>query len=121
MAMLEFTDDKSTRTVAFPKVTIEVALYVALALVGLSVRLLVLGDAPLSSDEARQALASWNFFNGKPDAFTGSPLQDPVAAGHRGRNQPGRSTSFLQITGSGRGGHDKGGYGRRRTRYKGCN
>ena len=74
MAMLGFTDDKSARAVAFPKVTIEVALYVALALVGLFVRLLALGDAPLSSVEARQALASWNFFSGKPDAFTGSPL-----------------------------------------------
>jgi uncharacterized protein (TIGR03663 family) len=74
MAMLEFMGDKTTRTAAFPRVTIEVALYVALALFALFARLLVLGDAPLSSDEARQALASWNFFNGKPDAFMGSPL-----------------------------------------------
>ena len=75
MAMSEFTDDRiPARTVAFSRLTIEVAFYVVLALVGLFVRWLVLGDAPLSSDEARQALASWNFFNGKPDAFTGSPL-----------------------------------------------
>ena len=74
MAMLEFTDDKCSRAVAFPKVTIEVVLYVALALVALFARLLALGDAPLSSVEARQALASWNFFSGKPDVFTGSPL-----------------------------------------------
>ncbi len=74
MAMLEFTDDSNARAIAFPRVTIEVALYVALALGGLFARLLVLGDAPLSSAEARQALAAWNFFNGRADAFTGSPL-----------------------------------------------
>ncbi|MBM3127255.1 MAG: hypothetical protein FJ009_01305 [Chloroflexi bacterium] len=75
MAMLEFTDDKiKARASAFPRVTIEVALYGALALCGLFARLLVLGDAPLAADEARQALAAWNFVQGKPDAFIGSPL-----------------------------------------------
>ncbi|MEW5717409.1 MAG: glycosyltransferase family 39 protein [Chloroflexota bacterium] len=72
--MLEFTDAKNARPVVFPRVTVEVALYAAFALMGLFARLLVLGDAPLSSAEARQALASWNFLNGKPDVFADSPL-----------------------------------------------
>jgi len=69
--MFESTDD---RTRALPRVTVEAALYAALALVALCLRLIGLGDAPLTSDEARQALASWNFVNGKADAFIGSPL-----------------------------------------------
>jgi uncharacterized protein (TIGR03663 family) len=75
MAMLEFMDAKAAdRSVVFPRITVEVALYAALALVGLFVRLAMLGDAPLASGEARQAMASWNFVNGNSDAFTGSPL-----------------------------------------------
>jgi uncharacterized protein (TIGR03663 family) len=50
------------------------ALYVALVCFALFARVLGLGDAPLTSDEARQAIASWNFINGKADAFIGSPL-----------------------------------------------
>jgi len=61
-------------SIPFPALTLEVTLYVALALAGLMVRLLALGDAPLAADEARQALASWNFVRGASDAFTGSPL-----------------------------------------------
>ncbi|MCI0477961.1 MAG: glycosyltransferase family 39 protein, partial [Anaerolineales bacterium] len=73
--MSEFMDDRiESRAIAFPHITIEVALYAALALGGLCARLLALGDAPLASEEAHQALASWNFITGKPDAFTGSPL-----------------------------------------------
>jgi uncharacterized protein (TIGR03663 family) len=71
MAMFESTDD---RTRALPRVTVEVALYAALALGALCLRIIGLGDAPLTSAEARQALASWNFVNGKADAFIGSPL-----------------------------------------------
>ncbi len=69
--MFESTDD---RTRALPRVTIEVALYTALALGALCLRIIGLGDAPLTSAEARQALAAWNFINGKADAFIGSPL-----------------------------------------------
>jgi len=69
--MFESTDD---RTRALPRVTIEVALYAALALGALCLRIIGLGNAPLTSDEARQALTSWNFINGKADAFIGSPL-----------------------------------------------
>lgn len=69
--MFESTDD---RTCATPRLTIEFVLYIALACAALFARVLALGDAPLTSDEARQAIASWNFINGKPDAFIGSPL-----------------------------------------------
>ena len=64
----------TTAAEQFPALTIEVTLYAALALVGLFVRLFVLGEAPLNADEARQAVASWNFVRGTPDDFTGSPL-----------------------------------------------
>ena len=75
MARLESTDGKiAARTIAFPQITIEVALYVALAFCGFVARFFALGDAPLTSAEARQAMASWNFVNGNAGAFTGSPL-----------------------------------------------
>lgn len=67
--MCESTDDNLRVCV-----TVEMVLYAALGGVALCARVLALGDAPLTSDEARQALASWNFINGKPDAFIGSPL-----------------------------------------------
>lgn len=55
-------------------VTIEVALFAAFALVALFLRLFLLGNVPLMSEEARQAVASWNFARNIPDGFTGSPL-----------------------------------------------
>ncbi|MBI3537719.1 MAG: glycosyltransferase family 39 protein [Chloroflexi bacterium] len=58
----------------FPALTVEVALYVALVGASLCWRLFALGDAPLASDEARQALAAWNFLRGVPDAYVGSSL-----------------------------------------------
>ncbi|MCX7839630.1 MAG: TIGR03663 family protein [Anaerolineae bacterium] len=69
--MFESTDD---RTRALPRLTIEIALYIALVCVALFARVVALGDVPLTSDEARQAIASWNFINGREDAFIGSPL-----------------------------------------------
>lgn len=54
--------------------TIQVALYAALALVALFLRTFLLGNVPLAADEAQQAMASWNFVRGIPDTFTGSPL-----------------------------------------------
>lgn len=67
--MFESTDD-NTRA----RVTIEMVLYAVLAGIALFARVLMLGDAPLTSDEARQAIASWNFINGQEDAFIGSPF-----------------------------------------------
>ncbi|MBI5035440.1 MAG: glycosyltransferase family 39 protein [Chloroflexi bacterium] len=55
-------------------VTIEVALFAALAFSALFLRLFLLGNVPLADDEARQAIASWNFARNIPDAYTGSPL-----------------------------------------------
>ncbi len=57
-----------------PAWTMEAALYAALAFAALLVRLFVAADFPLAGDEARQALASWHFARGIPDAFTGSPF-----------------------------------------------
>jgi len=78
MAMSEFTHDQPetfSRTAPLSSVlTIEVALYAALAIVALFLRFFLLGNAPLAADEARQALAAWNFVRGIPDPFTGSPL-----------------------------------------------
>ncbi len=76
MAMSEsMRDEIQTRAQeTLPALTIEATLYIAFALVGLLLRLLALDGAPLSSDEARQALASWNFARGMFDPFTGSPL-----------------------------------------------
>ncbi len=78
MATLEFTRaEVSAREhveILFPALTIQVALYAALAFAAFALRLFLLDAAPLNSDEARQALASWNFVRGIPDSFTGSPL-----------------------------------------------
>src|SRR5574341_158002 len=78
MATLEYTRaEVSAREhveTLFPALTIEVALYAGLALAAFAMRLFLLDSAPLSADEARQALASWNFVRGIPDPFTGSPL-----------------------------------------------
>ncbi len=78
MATLEFTRaEVSAREhveILFPALTVQVALYAALAFAAFALRLFLLDAAPLNSDEARQALASWNFVRGIPDSFTGSPL-----------------------------------------------
>jgi len=72
MAMSEsMRAENSTKISAF---TLEVAVYVALAILGLFTRLVALDAAPLAQDEARQALASLNFARGMFDGFTGSPL-----------------------------------------------
>ena len=71
--MSEFTRANS-RAIPLPGLTVEIALYGALVLIGLGARVAALGDAPLNAEEARQAMAAWNFARGTPDAFTGSPL-----------------------------------------------
>ncbi len=78
MAVLESTrarvEPRTQFQVLLPALTIEVVLYIALAAAAFFVRFAFLDWAPLASDEAMQALASWHFVNGRPDAFTGSPL-----------------------------------------------
>lgn len=71
---LDQTEPRDGAAIALPGITIEVALYAALALLAFFIRFFLLGNLPLDSNEARQALASWNFVHGLPDAFTGSPL-----------------------------------------------
>ncbi len=84
MAVLESTrvhvEPRAQLQVLFPALTIEVALYVALAAAAFAVRFLFLDWSPLALDEAMQALASWHLVNGAPDAFTGSPLLFSVNA-----------------------------------------
>ncbi|MDE3089587.1 MAG: glycosyltransferase family 39 protein [Chloroflexota bacterium] len=72
--MPDRTETRDGAEVWFPALTVEVALYAALALLAFFLRFFLLGSAPLNPDEARQALAAWNFVRGIPDAFTGSPL-----------------------------------------------
>jgi hypothetical protein len=78
MATPEFTlDENAARERAqmfFPALTLEVALYAALGIFAFFVRFFLLDWIPLNSEEARQALASWNFVRGAPDDFTGSPF-----------------------------------------------
>ncbi|MBI4791021.1 MAG: TIGR03663 family protein [Chloroflexi bacterium] len=76
MAISEYTRARNEQETPalLSALTVEIALYAALALIALGVRLFVLGDAPLDGDEAAQALGSWRFINGVPDGFTGSPL-----------------------------------------------
>ncbi len=59
---------------AQPVITVEIALYAAFAFLAFFIRFFLLGNMPLGPSEARQALASWDFARGIPDAFTGSPL-----------------------------------------------
>ncbi len=78
MAMTESTVDQTERSapaeIVLPALTVEVALYAALALGALCARFFLLDRAPLNADEARQALGVWNFVNGRPASFTGSPF-----------------------------------------------
>ncbi len=71
---LDQTEPRDRAEIVLSTLTIEVVLYAALALFAFVFRFLALGGAPLNADEARQALAAWNFVHGIPDAFTGSPL-----------------------------------------------
>lgn len=66
-------DDDQSQVVA-PALSIDVAIYLAIASVALLVRLLALGVAPLNSLEARQAIAAYNFSQGAEFTFAGSPL-----------------------------------------------
>jgi uncharacterized protein (TIGR03663 family) len=54
--------------------TIEMALYAALAFIAFLIRFLTLDGVPLNTDEAQQAIASLDFVRGAPSSFTGSPL-----------------------------------------------
>jgi len=54
--------------------TIEVALYAALAFSAFLIRFLTLDGVPLNTAEAQQAIASLDFVRGVPTLFTGSPL-----------------------------------------------
>ena len=56
------------------QVSMETMVSLLLFLAGACARFFWLDFSPLSSNEARQAIASWNFVRGMPDAFTGSPL-----------------------------------------------
>ncbi len=79
MAISEYTrvpvsriEDKAA--FQFPTLNVEMVLYVGCALAALIIRLFLLDLAPLSSDEAMQAVASWHWISGQADALTGSPL-----------------------------------------------
>ncbi len=78
MAMIEFTPDQiepaERAEILYPALTVEAALYIMLAIAAFFARFFLLGSVPLNADEARQALAAWNFSRGIPDAFTGSPF-----------------------------------------------
>jgi len=54
--------------------TIEMALYAALAFIAFLIRFLTLDGVPLNTAEAQQAIASLDFVRGVPTLFTGSPL-----------------------------------------------
>jgi uncharacterized protein (TIGR03663 family) len=59
----------------FPRLTVEMALYVGLAVLALGVRLAALGRFPLSTSEASTALAAWRAARGgewRPESY--SPL-----------------------------------------------
>ena len=71
---LDLTEPRASAEDALSGITVEVVLYAALAFLAFFIRFFLLGNLPLDSNEARQALASWNFFHGIPDSFTGSPL-----------------------------------------------
>jgi uncharacterized protein (TIGR03663 family) len=68
------TEPRASTESSLSGITVEVVFYGALALVAFFFRFFLLGNLPLDSNEARQALASWNFVHSIPDSFTGSPL-----------------------------------------------
>jgi uncharacterized protein (TIGR03663 family) len=72
--MLGPTESAEPTVIAQPVITVEITLYAAFAFLAFFIRFFLLGNVPLDPNEARQALASWDFARGIPDAFTGSPL-----------------------------------------------
>ena len=54
--------------------TLESALYAVFFFIALILRLISLDYLPLTSSEAQQAMASWNFLRAVPDSFVGSPI-----------------------------------------------
>ncbi len=72
--MPEPTESVEPSAIVQPVITVEVALYAACAFLAFFIRFFLLGRIPLDPNEARQALASWDFARGIPDTFTGSPL-----------------------------------------------
>ena len=71
------------RTQAYPRVSVEVALYIALAIVALAMRLLFLGAKPLHHDESLHATYTWYLFHGKGyhyDPMMHGPFQIVVTA-----------------------------------------
>ena len=71
---LDPTESRASVEGALSGITVEVVFYAALACLAFFFRFFLLGNLPLDSSEARQALASWDFIHGIPDSFTGSPL-----------------------------------------------
>ncbi len=56
------------------KLTVELALYAAIAIFAFFIRFFFLDAVPLNSEEARRAIASWNFVHGGASVVTDSPL-----------------------------------------------
>ncbi|HEX7588702.1 MAG TPA: glycosyltransferase family 39 protein, partial [Anaerolineae bacterium] len=71
---LDPTESRAGAEFSLSWITVEVVLYAALASSAFFLRFFLLGNLPLDSNEARQALASWDFIHGIPNSFTGSPL-----------------------------------------------
>lgn len=73
-------DEKEKRgapeqAILLPWLTMEVALYILIALLALALRLYDLGGRPLQDREASQALAAWRFYSGQAENLRGySPL-----------------------------------------------
>jgi uncharacterized protein (TIGR03663 family) len=70
----EPTESIDRTAIVLPALTVEVALYAAIASGAFFIRFFLLGNMSLDPNEARQALASWNFVRGLAETFTGSPL-----------------------------------------------
>lgn len=68
------TEKPDAKNSLFSRITIETALYGALLLVSLALRLIDLDARPLSSAEAARALGAWQLAQGHEPVSVGSPL-----------------------------------------------
>ncbi len=68
------TEKPDAKNSLFSRITIETALYGALLLASLALRLIDLDARPLSSAEAARALGAWQLAQGHEPASVGSPL-----------------------------------------------
>ena len=70
MTVAKRTRERTRQTARPSQLTVEMALYLIIALMAVGLRLYKLGDRPMQAGEAAQALAAWRLAQGSPQGAT---------------------------------------------------